>query len=222
MATVKLLIVLICCVSFLSLSFYFDENRHRHDYKKVLYYIDEVDEIELYSELRCSCGKIKNHKYVTTKYCSTVLGRADTMKRIKTLGYIPKEELEADLIAPLDWIEDNREALEEYVYSNVQIALSRIQADNPMHSWLNGKGIGIIVDCVRNGYEVEKEKLYTVKFSNEDFSKNYIGIFKAVNKLGISSLPFNDDDVKSWFTEDELKKFKFWANPAFEIEEVEE
>ncbi len=121
-----------------------------------------------------------------------------------------------------DWIEDNREALEEYVYSNVQIALSRIQADNPMHSWLNGKGIGIIVDCVRNGYEVEKEKLYTVKFSNEDFSKNYIGIFKAVNKLGISSLPFNDDDVKSWFTEDELKKFKFWANPAFEIEEVEE
>lgn len=72
------------------------------------------------------------------------------------------------------------------------------------------------------GYEVEKEKLYTVKFSNEDFGKIYIGIFKAVNKLGISSLPLNDDDVKSWFTEDELKRFKFWNNPAFEIREVEE
>ncbi|MCH1618511.1 DUF1642 domain-containing protein [Streptococcus gallolyticus] len=72
------------------------------------------------------------------------------------------------------------------------------------------------------GYEVEKEKLYTVKFSNEDFGKFYIGIFKAVNKFGISSLPLNDDDVKSWFTEDELERFKFWNNPAFEIKEVTE
>ena len=73
-----------------------------------------------------------------------------------------------------------------------------------------------------DGYEVEKEKLYTVKFANEDFGKKYIGIFKKFNKLGISSLPLNDDEVKSWFTEDELKRFKFWDNPAFEIEEVEE
>ena len=72
------------------------------------------------------------------------------------------------------------------------------------------------------GYEIEKEKLYTVKFSNEDFGKIYIGIFKAVNKFGISSLPLNDDDVKSWFTKDELERFKFWNNPAFEIREVEE
>ncbi|MCR5051474.1 MAG: DUF1642 domain-containing protein [Streptococcus sp.] len=70
------------------------------------------------------------------------------------------------------------------------------------------------------GYEVEKEKLYTVKFSNEDFGKIYIGILKKVNKLGISSLPLNDNDVKSWFTEDELKRFKFWNNSAFEVKEV--
>ena len=72
------------------------------------------------------------------------------------------------------------------------------------------------------GYEVEKDKLYTVKFANEDFGKIYIGVFKKVNKLGISSLPLNDDDVKSWFTEDELKRFNFWNNPAFEVEEVTE
>ena len=76
------------------------------------------------------------------------------------------------------------------------------------------------VKAVLYGYEVEKEKLYTVKFSNEDFGKIYIGIFKAVNKFGISSLPLNDDDVKSWFTKDELERFKFWDNPAFEIKEV--
>lgn len=77
------------------------------------------------------------------------------------------------------------------------------------------------VKAVLYGYEIEKEKLYTVKFSNEDFGKIYIGIFKAVNKFGISSLPLNDDDIKAWFTEDELKRFKFWNNPAFEIKEVE-
>jgi hypothetical protein len=79
-----------------------------------------------------------------------------------------------------------------------------------------------LVNAILYGYEVEKEKLYTVKFSNEDFGKFYIGIFKAVNKFGISSLPLNDDDVKSWFTEDELERFKFWNNPAFEIKEVTE
>lgn len=119
-----------------------------------------------------------------------------------------------------EWIEDNREALEEYVYSNVQIVLPKIQDDNPMYNWLNGKGIGIIVDCIRNGYEIEKEKLYTVKFANEDFGKMYIGFLKRVNKLGVSSLPLNNDEVKSWFTEDELKRFKFWNNSAFEVVEV--
>lgn len=72
------------------------------------------------------------------------------------------------------------------------------------------------------GYELEKEKLYTVKFATEEFGKIYIGIFRKHNKLGISTLPLNDDDVKAWFTEDELKRFKFWDNPAFEIEEVKE
>lgn len=77
-----------------------------------------------------------------------------------------------------------------------------------------------LVNALIYGYEVEKEKLYTVKFANEDFGEIYIGIFKAVNKLGISSLPLNDDGVKSWFTKDELERFKFWDNPAFEIKEV--
>lgn len=77
-----------------------------------------------------------------------------------------------------------------------------------------------LVNALIYGYEVEEEKVYTVKFSNEDFGKIYIGIFKAVNKFGISSLPLNDDNVKSWFTKDELERFKFWDNPAFEIKEV--
>ena len=70
------------------------------------------------------------------------------------------------------------------------------------------------------GYEVEEEKVYTVKFSNEDFGKTYIGIIKTANKIGISTVPINDECSKCYFTKSELEEFKFWDNPAFEIEEV--
>lgn len=72
------------------------------------------------------------------------------------------------------------------------------------------------------GYEVEKEKLYTVKFSNEDFGKTYIGIIKTANKIGISTVPINDECSKCYFIKSELEEFKFWNNPAFEIKEVTE
>ena len=76
------------------------------------------------------------------------------------------------------------------------------------------------VNALLYGYEVEKEKLYTVKFSNEDFGKTYIGIIKTANKIGISTVPINDECSKCYFTKSELEEFKFWNNPAFEIKEV--
>lgn len=77
-----------------------------------------------------------------------------------------------------------------------------------------------LVKALIHGYEVEKEKLYTVKFSNEDFGKTYIGIIKTANKIGISAVPINDECSKCYFTKSELEEFKFWDNPAFEIKEV--
>lgn len=59
----------------------------------------------------------------------------------------------------VDYIEENRDALEEYVFTNVSVTLPVIPADDPMYKWLNNKGIGVIVDCIRNGYEVEKRKV---------------------------------------------------------------
>ncbi len=79
-----------------------------------------------------------------------------------------------------------------------------------------------LVNALIYGYEVEKEKLYTVKFSNEDFGKTYIGIIKTANKIGISTVPINDECSKCYFTKSELEEFKFWNNPAFEIKEVTE
>lgn len=122
-----------------------------------------------------------------------------------------------------DWIEDNREALEEYVYSNVQIALSRIQADNPMHAWLNGKGIGIIVDCIRNGYEVEKEKLYTARLKLVTYKlQGYINKNKETNNLFVARSDVSNSLYQVHFTQTELEELDIWANSAFEIEEVTE
>lgn len=45
MMTGKLLIVLICCIFFLLLSLYYDKDmrrtKHKHEYEKVLYYIED-------------------------------------------------------------------------------------------------------------------------------------------------------------------------------------
>lgn len=136
-----------------------------------------------------------------------------------------------------DWIEDHKgdyskwdeEARADFVFRAINdlfrikgLSLEWDFSINEKISELTTKNAYEFITAILFGYTVEKEKLYTVKFANEDFGKMYIGIFKKFNKLGISSLSLNDDEVKSWFTEDELKRFKFWDNPAFEIEEVEE
>lgn len=123
-----------------------------------------------------------------------------------------------------DWLEVCKENLGFSLSSAMSHSTSVMKAQpNEVQGWFNLRdNQETFAKAWLFGYEVEKEKLYTVKFSNEDFGKIYIGIFKKFNKLGISSLPLNDDEVKSWFTEDELKRFKFWDNPAFEIKEVGE
>lgn len=136
------------------------------------------------------------------------------------------EELEKPVVPQYvaDFYESIKDDFEDGVYE-LCIQLYNCDLDGRIKFWFgcdDNKPIVTLVKMKLYGYEVEKEKLYTVKFSNEDFGKIYIGIFKKFNKLGISSLPLNDDEIKSWFTEDELKRFKFWDNPAFEINEVEE
>ena len=123
-----------------------------------------------------------------------------------------------------DWLEVCKEnlAIGLFVAMNPNVLEVNNQSAETIYWLKSARNQETFAKAWLYGYEIEKEKLYTVKFSNEDFGKFYIGIFKAVNKFGISSLPLNDDDVKSWFTEDELERFKFWNNPAFEIKEVTE
>lgn len=124
-----------------------------------------------------------------------------------------------------DWYEENKDDFEFNIYCLcVDFHDRPVKLDNRIRRWFSNtsnKSIQMLVAMHFFGYEVEKEKLYTVKFVTEDFGKIYIGFFKNFKKLGITSLVSNDDELRTHFNEEELKRFKFWDNPAFEVREVE-
>lgn len=171
--------------------------------------------------LNYASEEIRTHQknnYFQRGYRTAMRRAYDRVKQIDE----PEKPVVPQFVA--DWYEENKNDFEYNLY-RLCIDFYGRKLHEDLHEWFKfdkNKPIETLVKMKLYGYEVEKEKLYTVKFSNEDFGKFYIGIFKAVNKFGISSLPLNDDDVKSWFTEDELERFKFWNNPAFEIKEVTE
>lgn len=171
--------------------------------------IEKIEELKKYS-----CGALGDD-WIS-------LGIDKALNVVKQLDE-PEKPVVPQFVA--DWYEDNKGDLEFNIYNLcIEYRDNGQGVNKDLKKWFGNdsrtKPIETLVKMKLYGYEVEKEKLYTVKFANEDFGKMYIGIFKKFNKLGISSLPLNDDEVKSWFTEDELKGFKFWDNPAFEVKEV--
>lgn len=63
-----------------------------------------------------------------------------------------------------------------------------------------------------DGYDIEKEKLYTAKLKLTD---EYL----AYDNDNVEYY-FTDEEMASKFTEEEFKKMKFWDNPVFKIEEA--
>lgn len=63
-----------------------------------------------------------------------------------------------------------------------------------------------------DGYDIEKEKLYTAKLKLTD---EYL----AYDNDNVEYY-FTDKEMASKFTEEEFKKMKFWDNPAFKVEEA--
>lgn len=121
-----------------------------------------------------------------------------------------------------DWLEVCKENIGFSLSSAMSHSTSLMKAQpNKVQGWFNLKdNQETFAKAWLFGYEVKKEKLYTVKFENEDFGKTYVGIIKTANKIGISTVPINDECSKCYFTKSELEEFKFWNNPAFEIKEV--
>ena len=64
-----------------------------------------------------------------------------------------------------------------------------------------------------DGYDIEKEKLYTAKLKLTD-------MYLAYDNDNVEYY-FTDEEMASKFTEEEFKKMKFWDNPVFEVVEVE-
>lgn len=63
-----------------------------------------------------------------------------------------------------------------------------------------------------DGYDIEKEKLYTAKLKLTD-------MYLAYDNDNVEYY-FTDEEMASKFTEEEFKKMKFWDNPVFKIEEA--
>lgn len=157
----------------------------------------------------------------TINFDSKMISKKKVLNIVKQLDE-PEKPVVPQFVA--DWLEVCKDNLALSLANSMNPIVLRTnnQPEKTIHWFKSTKNQEKFAKAWLFGYEVEKEKLYTVKFSNEDFGKIYIGISKKFNKLGISSLPLNDDEIKSWFTEDELKRFKFWDNPAFEVREVED
>lgn len=80
----------------------------------------------------------------------------------------------------------------------------------------------LLIKALVNGYEVEKEKLYTAKLKLITISyANYINKRSEDGAIVLSDLNTASGAYQTSFTQSELKKLNVWDNPVFEIEEVE-
>lgn len=122
-----------------------------------------------------------------------------------------------------DWIEEckkQRRSLRDSISKSAPFAVA---------SWLmhfgeryNYKNQDIFARAWLDGYEVEKEKLYTARLKlvtqNE---KGYLNKNCNDNDFFIDDLRVFSGEYQTSFTRSELEQLNVWDNPVFEIKEVE-
>ena len=80
----------------------------------------------------------------------------------------------------------------------------------------------LLIKALVNGYEVEKEKLYTARLNLVTQNKEgYLNKKSEDDSFFIDDLRTYSGDYQTSFTQSELEELGIWNNPAFEIEEVE-
>ena len=161
---------------------------------------------------------------------------------VKTISINPKyEEVVTDfnkskLVVPqfvANWYEENKDGFEMNLY-NFCVDFHERKLPDDLYEWFNkliDKQIETLVLMHKFGYEVEKEKLYTVGIPNPN-SSEYRKIYLAKNKdgevelftwSGYMSIDFADNwkqEENAQLTETEIKKDFGWAWQF--AEEVEE
>lgn len=80
----------------------------------------------------------------------------------------------------------------------------------------------LLIKALVNGYEVEKEKLYTAKLKLITISYvNYINKRSGDGAIVLSDLNAASGNYQTSFSRSELEQLNVWDNPVFEIEEAE-
>ena len=134
-----------------------------------------------------------------------------------------------------DWYEEHKDNFEIYLSELcINFTLNRERLNDKLANWyeqLENKPIQTLVNMHQFGYEVQKEKLYTVEIPNPNDS-GYSKIYLAKNKdgkvelftwSGYTSIEFADNwkqEENAQLTESEIKKDFDWAwQFAKEVEE---
>ena len=137
----------------------------------------------------------------------------------------------------VDWIEDHKgyvskwdeEARADFVFMAIN-DLFRIgegikpldfTIDEKVSEWMTENTYKFIT-AILFGYEVEKEKLYTVEIPNPNGDSNRYGLCKVDGKIIIGSFVFGlNKAINTKLTESEIKQDFEWAWDAGFAKEVE-
>lgn len=80
----------------------------------------------------------------------------------------------------------------------------------------------LLIKALVNGYEVEKEKLYTAKLKLITISYvNYINKRSGDGAIVLSDLNAASGNYQTSFSRSELEQLNVWDNPVFEIKEAD-
>ncbi|MGT2798401.1 DUF1642 domain-containing protein [Streptococcus intermedius] len=80
----------------------------------------------------------------------------------------------------------------------------------------------LLIKALVNGYEVEKEKLYTAKLKLITISyANYINKRSGDGAIVLSDLNTASGNYQTSFSRSELEQLNVWDNPVFEIKEAD-
>ena len=113
-----------------------------------------------------------------------------------------------------DWYEENKDDLEYNLYKLcTDFREQKLRVD--FHGWFdddNNKSIETLVLMHKFGYEVDKEKLYTVEIPNPNGDSNRYGLCKVDGRIIIGSFVFGlNKAVNTKLTESEIKEDFEWA-----------
>lgn len=113
-----------------------------------------------------------------------------------------------------DWYEEYKNYFEYNLY-NLCVDFHERKLQEDLHEWFNclsNKPIETLVMMHKFGYEVEKEKLYTVELPNPNGDSNMYGLCKVDGRIIIGTFVFGlNKAINTKLTEAEIKEDFEWA-----------